>query len=211
MPLELQPKLLRALQEREVERLGGSQPIAVNVRLIAATNRELEKMVAEKQFRADLFYRIKVFPIKAPALRNRTGDIPLLVRHFVDTHSRRMRKTIETIPEGTMDALTRWTWPGNIRELGNLIERAVILTRGPVLYVPLAELESEEPLKIKNRRSGIADPRAAERDRILRAARSQRSYRGSERSSCSPWHEADHAEFEIEKARHRAPRLRLIE
>jgi transcriptional regulator with GAF, ATPase, and Fis domain len=171
MPLEMQPKLLRALQEREVERLGGSRPIAVNVRLIAATNRELERMVAEKQFRADLFYRLKVFPIKAPPLRNRTGDIPLLVRHFVDTHSRRMRKSIETIPEGTMDALMRWSWPGNIRELGNLMERAVILTRGPVLYVPLTELKDEESLKSEKGRSQIPDPRAGERDRILRALR----------------------------------------
>jgi PAS domain S-box-containing protein len=171
MPLELQPKLLRALQEREVERLGGSRPIAVNVRLIAATNRELGKMVAEKQFRADLFYRLKVFPIIAPPLRERATDIPLLVRHFVDTHSRRMRKSIETIPEETIEALMRWSWPGNIRELGNLMERAMILTRGPVLYVPLTELKDEESLKGEKGRSRIPDPRAGERDRILRALR----------------------------------------
>jgi formate hydrogenlyase transcriptional activator len=171
MPLELQPKLLRALQEREFERLGGTRPIAVNVRLIAATNRELGKMVAEKQFRADLFYRLKVFPIIAPPLRNRVGDIPLLLRHFVDTHSRRMRKSIPTIPEETMEALMRWEWPGNIRELGNLMERAVILTRGPVLYVPLAELTNDESLKNGNGRSAIPDSRTGERDRILRALR----------------------------------------
>jgi formate hydrogenlyase transcriptional activator len=171
MPLELQPKLLRALQEREVERLGGSRPIAVDVRLIAATNRELATMVAEKLFRADLFYRLKVFPIIAPPLRNRTTDIPLLVQHFVDTHSRRMKKSIETIPEETMDALTRWAWPGNIRELGNLMERAVILTRGPVLYVPLAELENVDAPKGENGKSEVPDPRAGERDRILRALR----------------------------------------
>ena len=142
MPLELQPKLLRALQEREIERLGGTRPISVNVRLIAATNRDLQKMVEEKTFRADLYYRLKVFPIFAPSLRERKKDIPVLVRHFVAAHSRRMGKTIETIPEATMDALVQWKWPGNIRELENLLERAVILTRGPILYVPLAELES---------------------------------------------------------------------
>ena len=142
LPLDLQPKLLRAIQEREIERLGGTRPISVNVRLIAATNRDLAQMVAEKQFRSDLFYRLKVFPIFAPPLRERAGDIPVLVRHFVDTHSRRMGKTIESIPAETMKALTRWPWPGNIRELENFIERAVILTRGPELYVPLAELET---------------------------------------------------------------------
>ena len=142
MPLDLQPKLLRALQEREIERLGGTRPIPVNVRLIAATNRDLGKMVQEKQFRADLFYRLKVFPIFAPPLRERVGDIPILVRHFVATHSRRMGKTIQTIPDATMESLTRWKWPGNIRELENFLERAVILTRGSVLYAPLAELET---------------------------------------------------------------------
>jgi len=142
MPLDLHPKLLRALQEREIERLGGTRPISVNVRLIAATNRDLGKMVQEKQFRADLFYRLKVFPIFAPPLRERVGDIPILVRHFVATHSRRMGKTIQTIPDATMESLTRWKWPGNIRELENFLERAVILTRGPVLYAPLAELET---------------------------------------------------------------------
>ena len=130
LPLDLQPKLLRALQEKEIERVGGSRPIPVNVRLIAATNRDLGQMVAEKQFRSDLYYRLKVFPAFSPPLRERTGDIPILVRHFVATHSRRMGKHIETIPEETMAALTRWQWPGNIRELENFLERAVILTRG---------------------------------------------------------------------------------
>ncbi len=136
MPLDLQPKLLRALQEREIERLGGTRPIPVNVRLIAATNRDLAKMVAEKQFRSDLFYRLKVFPVFAPPLRERAGDIPILVRHFVDRHSRRMGKNITTIPPEAMAALARWKWPGNIRELENFLERAVILSRGPVLHVP---------------------------------------------------------------------------
>jgi transcriptional regulator with GAF, ATPase, and Fis domain len=171
MPLELQPKLLRALQEREFERLGGTRSIAVNVRLIAATNRDLGKMVAEKQFRADLFYRLKVFPIIAPPLRNRTTDIPLLVRHFVAMHSRRMGKSIGTIPHETMEALVRWEWPGNIRELGNLMERSVILTRGPVLYVPLAELNNADAPNNENGKSAVPDPRMGERDRIVRALR----------------------------------------
>ncbi len=170
MPLELQPKLLRALQEREIERLGGTRSISVNVRLIAATNRELASMVEEKQFRAALDYRLKVFPVLAPALRDRKSDIPLLVRHFVAAHSRRMGKTIETIPDATMDALVQWKWPGNIRELENLLERAVILTRGPVLYVPLAELES--PVEEGEPDDGeTATLHTAEREHILKVLR----------------------------------------
>jgi formate hydrogenlyase transcriptional activator len=168
MPLDLQPKLLRALQEREIERLGGTRPISVNVRLIAATNRDLAKMVAEKQFRSDLFYRLKVFPIFAPPLRERATDIPVLVRHFVATHSRRMGKTIDTIPEETMRALTRWSWPGNIRELENLLERAVILTKGSVLYVPLAELQVADGDTVE---SDSPTLHVAEREHILRVLR----------------------------------------
>jgi transcriptional regulator with GAF, ATPase, and Fis domain len=168
MPLDLQPKLLRALQEREIERLGGTRPISVNVRLIAATNRDLAQMVAEKQFRSDLFYRLKVFPIFAPPLRERTRDIPVLVRHFVATHSRRMGKVIDTIPEGTMRALTKWSWPGNIRELENLLERAVILTRGSVLYVPLGELEVADRDAAESESPTL---HAAEREHILRVLR----------------------------------------
>jgi transcriptional regulator with GAF, ATPase, and Fis domain len=171
MPLDLQPKLLRALQEREIERVGGTRPIPINVRLIAATNRDLAKMVAEKQFRSDLFYRLKVFPVSAPSLRDRTADIPILVRHFVSRHARRMGKNIETIPPEAMEAFTRWKWPGNIRELENFLERAVILSRGPVLYVPLAELEdiAEE----EDDESVAVNPtlQAAERETILRALR----------------------------------------
>jgi PAS domain S-box-containing protein len=169
LPLDLQPKLLRALQEREIERLGGTRPIKVNVRLIAATNRDLAKMVAEKQFRADLFYRLKVFPIFAPSLRDRVSDIPVLVRHFVTIHSRRMGKRIETIPEATMEALERWQWPGNIRELENFLERAVILTRGPVLYVPLAELKTEDEDQLAT--TSGSTHQAAEREHILNAMR----------------------------------------
>jgi len=171
LPLDLQPKLLRALQEREIERVGGTRPIPVNVRLIAATNRDLAQMVAEKQFRSDLFYRLKVFPIFAPPLRERAADIPVLVRHFVSRHARRMGKTIETIPPEAMEALVGWKWPGNIRELENFLERAVILTRGPVLHVPLAELEIME--EEEEEAAAAANPtlQAAERDHILRALR----------------------------------------
>jgi len=169
LPLDLQPKLLRALQEREIERVGGSRPIPVNIRLVAATNRDLAQMVAEKQFRSDLYYRLKVFPVFAPPLRERAGDIPILVRHFVATHSRRMGKHIETIPEETMAALARWQWPGNIRELENFLERAVILTRGPVLYVPLAELEIAEQQDLPEWENPTLQ--AAEREHILRALR----------------------------------------
>jgi PAS domain S-box-containing protein len=171
MPLDLQPKLLRALQEREFERLGGTRPISVNIRLIAATNRDLAKMVAEKLFRSDLFYRLKVFPIFAPPLRDRVADIPVLVRHFVSRHSRRMGKNIETIPPEAMEALIAWKWPGNIRELENFLERAVILSRGPVLHVPLAELEAmmEEEELLES--SSNPTLQAAERDHILRALR----------------------------------------
>jgi PAS domain S-box-containing protein len=171
MPLDLQPKLLRALQEREFERLGGTRPISVNVRLIAATNRDLGKMVAEKQFRADLYYRLKVFPIFSPSLRDRVSDIPVLVRHFVTAHSRRMGKNIEKIPDEAMEALKRWKWPGNIRELENLLERAVILTRGPVLYVPLGELESADENEAAEAETENPNLRAAEREHILRVLR----------------------------------------
>jgi formate hydrogenlyase transcriptional activator len=144
LPLELQPKILRALQEKEFERLGSTKPIPVNVRLVAATNRDLTKMVAAGQFRSDLYYRLRVFPILLPPLRERREDIALLVRYFVDRHARKLYKKIETIPEETMRALTRWDWPGNIRELENFIERAVILSKGPILRAPLGELEMPE-------------------------------------------------------------------
>src|SRR5439155_1170577 len=130
IPLELQPKLLRVLQDWEFERLGSGRTRKVEVRLVAATNRDLEGMMAEKQFRSDLYYRLNVFPIHVPPLRERSEDIPLLVRHFVQHFARRMDKTIETIPAETMDTLTRCAWPGNIRELQNLIERTVILSTG---------------------------------------------------------------------------------
>jgi formate hydrogenlyase transcriptional activator len=137
IPLDLQTKLLRVLQEREFERLGSGRTLRTDARLIAATNRELGALVDEQKFRADLFYRLNVFPVHVPPLRERPGDIPLLVRHFVEHYARRMKRSIETIPSATMEALTRYHWPGNIRELQNLMERAVILSPGPVLRVPL--------------------------------------------------------------------------
>jgi formate hydrogenlyase transcriptional activator len=142
IPLELQPKLLRVLQEREFERLGGTRTIRSDARLIAATNRDLSAMVDERKFRQDLFYRLNVFPIRVPPLRERTDDIPLLVRHFTQQFSRRMNKRIDSIPSETMTALVRYDWPGNIRELQNVIERAVILSPGPALKVSLADLKS---------------------------------------------------------------------
>lgn len=142
VPTELQPKLLRILQEREFERLGSSRTLRTDARLIAATNRDLEAMVEGGTFRADLFYRLNVFPIHVPPLRERPEDIPLLVRHFVQQLGRKTRKKVETIPSETMNALARYDWPGNIRELQNLIERALILTNGPILRVPLDGLRA---------------------------------------------------------------------
>lgn len=141
IPLELQPKLLRVLQEREFERLGSTRTVRTDVRLIAATNRDLAAMVQDQTFRSDLFFRLNVFPIEVPPLRERPEDIPLLVRHFAEEFSRRMNKTIEAISSETMRALCQYRWPGNIRELQNVIERAVILSSGPTLKVPVAELQ----------------------------------------------------------------------
>jgi len=140
VPMEIQPKLLRALQEREFERLGSTRTKKVDVRFVAATNRDLEGMIAAREFRSDLYYRLNVFPIRIPPLRERREDIPLLVSYFAQKFARQMQKRIETIPAATMKALTEWDWPGNIRELANFIERAVILTRSRVLEAPLAEL-----------------------------------------------------------------------
>jgi len=140
LPLEVQPKLLRVLQEREFERLGSSRTLRTDARLIAATNQDLATLVETQQFRADLFYRVNVFPIHVPPLRERPDDIPLLVRHFVQQFARRLHKTIDTIASDTMQGLMRYAWPGNIRELQNVLERAVILSPGPVLQVPLADL-----------------------------------------------------------------------
>ena len=146
IPLELQPKLLRVLQEREFERLGSSRTLTTDARLIAATNRDLASMVEEQKFRSDLFYRLNVFPVRVPPLRERPEDIPLLVRHFTEQCARRMNKKIETISTETLKQMRQYHWPGNIRELQNVIERAVILSAGPVLNVPLSEFQSRPAL-----------------------------------------------------------------
>jgi formate hydrogenlyase transcriptional activator len=143
IPLELQPKLLRALQEQEFERLGSTRTIKVNVRVIAATNRDLARMIADQQFRLDLYYRLNVFPLPVPPLRERGPDIPMLVRYFAQKFSRRMNKHIETIPAATLSALSAYSWPGNVRELENLIERAVILSPGTTLEIPIADLRPD--------------------------------------------------------------------
>ncbi len=167
IPLEIQPKLLRVLQESEFERLGSSRTIRVNVRLVAATNRDLAQMVADNEFRRDLYYRLRVFPILVPSLRERPADIPLLLHHFTQKYARQMGKKIKKIPEHAMDALCKWSWPGNIRELENFIERAVILSSGPVLNVPVEELK--EPTNPSWQGEGTLE--SAERDHILRILR----------------------------------------
>ena len=143
IPLELQPKLLRALQEKTFERLGGTRTIPIDVRLVAATNRNLTQMMGDKLFRSDLYYRLRVFPITTPPLRDHPEDIPALAWHFMQKYAREMSRQVETIPSDTMQALVNWQWPGNIRELENFIERSVILSRGPALRAPLAELRAE--------------------------------------------------------------------
>jgi formate hydrogenlyase transcriptional activator len=188
IPIEIQPKLLRALQEREFERLGSTLTRKVNVRLVAATNRDLETMIANKEFRSDLYYRLNVFPIRIPPLRERKEDIPLLVSHFVQKFAKEMQKPIEAIPTAVMKGLRTWDWPGNIRELENFIERAVILTRSKSLEAPLAELRKTnteafvhtDPREVKqvagertnsrSDKSSVADEyETKQRDQIIRA------------------------------------------
>ncbi len=168
IPLELQPKLLRVLQEQEFERLGSTRTQRVDVRVVAATNADLAPMVAEKKFRSDLYYRLNVFPIGLPPLRDRRDDIPRLVRHFANKYARRMGKHIEKISKRTMQALCRHTWPGNIRELQNLMERAVLLSPGPSLRVPLTDISNVVDLSGASDGSALAQ---VERELILRALR----------------------------------------
>jgi formate hydrogenlyase transcriptional activator len=177
IPLELQTKLLRVLQEREFERLGSSRTLRTDARLIAATNRDLEAMVSEQKFRSDLFFRLNVFPVHVPPLRERKEDIPLLVRHFTQQCSRRMNKVIETIPSATMDVLSRYHWPGNIRELQNVVERAVILSTGTALAVDVADLKFpkagppvEKPVSAKSTNGALHNVlEETERQQILKA------------------------------------------
>jgi len=169
IPLELQPKLLRVLQEREFERLGSTRTVKVDIRLVTATNRDLSQMIASREFREDLFYRLNVFPITLPPLRERREDISLLARYFTQKYARRMNRAIETIPGEAMEALTNWNWPGNVRELENLIERAVILTRGAALHVPLAELRNGG--EAASTTGALTTLEEAEREHILRGLR----------------------------------------
>jgi len=171
IPLELQPKLLRVLQEYEFERLGSTKTIRVNVRLVAATNRDLAQMITEGRFRSDLYYRLNVFPITLPPLRERQDDIPRLVRHFTQGFARRMGRRIETIPSAVMDALVRYPWPGNVRELQNVIERAVILSPGPTLQVPAADLPVAAQPAADSTATDSLTLTDAEREHIVRALR----------------------------------------
>lgn len=171
LPLELQPKLLRALQEQEFERLGSARTIRVDVRIVAATNQNLLHMVRERRFRADLYYRLNVFPIVVPALRERSQDIPLLVTHFVHKFAARMGKAVRNVPEEVMFTLMRQEWPGNIRELQNVIERAVILSPGPDLHLPPGEFDRAGPSASPGASRSLAE---VERDHILCVLRQAR-------------------------------------
>jgi len=181
IPLELQPKLLRAIQEQEFERLGSNRTIRVDVRLIAATNRDLKRLVEDNNFRSDLYYRLHVFPIHVPPLRERREDIPLLIRYFTHKFAQRMNRPIESIPSAVMEALTHYNWPGNIRELQNLIERSVILTQGTVLRVAMPEAAGL--IASGGRSREVA--RSAERERILRALREAKGVVGGPRGAAA--------------------------
>lgn len=171
IPIELQPKLLRVLQDQEFERLGSNHTVKVKVRVVAATNRNLSESIAQGEFRSDLFYRLNVFPIRVPSLRERREDIPLLIRHFVHKFARRMDRYIETIPKETMKALMGWDWPGNIRELENLMERSVILSERNALRVPLSELQTPSKSRTEE---GDRTLDTAERQHIIRVLRETR-------------------------------------
>jgi formate hydrogenlyase transcriptional activator len=170
IPLALQPKLLRLLQEQEFERLGSTRTRRVDVRLVAATNRDLTEMMKRGEFRSDLYYRLNIFPIRIPPLRERREDIPSLVQYFMQKYARRMAKRIETVSAATMQKLVDWSWPGNVRELQNMIERGVILSRGFVLEIPLTELE-QSAVMAPGDNNGGATLEAVERDHILQALR----------------------------------------
>jgi formate hydrogenlyase transcriptional activator len=183
IPLELQTKLLRVLQEREFERLGSSRTLRTDARLIAATNRDLEAMVREQKFRSDLFFRLNVFPVHLPPLRERQGDIPLLVRHFAQQFSKRMNKVMETIPSATMDALCRYHWPGNIRELQNVIERAVIISTGPALRVDVADLKVSIGGHVAEATTAPKSPANGALHDVLEQSERQQIFKALERSN----------------------------
>jgi formate hydrogenlyase transcriptional activator len=183
LPVELQPKLLRVLQEQAFERLGGTRSRRVDVRLVAATNRQLTPMVAEGTFRSDLYYRLNVFPIRIPSLRERPEDIPLLVCHFVHRYAQQLRKRIDTIPTEAMDALARYDWPGNVRELQNVIERAVILSPGPALRLALDELPQSRPTRESP--AWVRTLAEVEREHILQVLRETHGVIGGPRGAAT--------------------------
>ena len=213
IPLELQPKLLRVLQEREFERLGSTRTLRTDARLIAATNRDLAALAEEQKFRQDLFYRLNVFPITVPPLRERREDIPMLVRHFAQQFARRMKKNIETIPTETMEALTRYDWPGNIRELQNLIERAVILSTGPTLDVPVDALNPRRSTTVARRkgRTRRRNPRGCRSPPHHRRPRAdQLGARGAQRRRGAARGQAIHAAVPHAQTRDRSAAARLV-
>ena len=227
IPLELQPKLLRVLQEQEFERLGSNRTLRVDVRVVAATNCDLARLVAERKFRSDLYYRLNVFPISIPPLRERPEDVPLLVRYFVQKFSRRQNKTVEYVPADVMDALTHYSWPGNIRELENLIERAVLLSPGKELRIPLSELRNSSPMPrphcFRRRRTSrrlVRRDAAARRvhrhagrnaapAHFARVAANRVAHRRPQRRCAAPRHQAHHAASPHAEVRHQAPHLRI--
>ena len=178
MPLELQPKLLRAIQDQEFERVGGTRTIRTDARLVAATNRDLKAMVDENKFRADLYYRLHVFPLHVPPLRDRREDIAMLTRYFVQKHAQRIGRTIDTIPKPVFDALKNYNWPGNIRELQNVLERSVILTNGNVLQVAMLPESIETPAPVPLQRTAAVGSDDGERERILEALEKARGQIG---------------------------------
>ncbi len=227
LPLELQPKLLRVLQEQEFERLGSNRTQRVDVRVVAATNADLAKLVAERIFRSDLFYRLNVFPIHIPSLRERREDVPLLVRYFVQKFSRRLNKTVAYIPADAMDALANYSWPGNIRELENFIERAVLLSPGKELRVPLSELKTNDVAN--HDESSAAETDSASSFIVLylshllyfhsrrsrapahssRASPNRVAHRRLQRGCSSPRHEAHYPPGAHAQTRHPPPDLAL--
>jgi len=183
LPMELQPKLLRVLQEHEFERLGSNRTIKVDVRVVAATNQDLAKQVADRTFRSDLYYRLNVFPIQIPALRERREDVPLLVRYFVQKFSRRLNKVVEYVPAEAMNALANYSWPGNVRELENFVERAVLLSPGKELRVPISELLTEPGLTSEARSThrAVASPSADNNEEEVPASASVSTLEQAER------------------------------
>ena len=197
IPLELQPKLLRVLQEREFERLGSTRTQKVDARLVAATHRDLQRMVKENQFRSDLYYRLNVLPIRIPPLRERPEDIPLLVRYFTQKYARRMQKKIESIPASSLRKLASWHWPGNVRELENLVERAVVLSLTDRLAISVPEL-TDGSINTPPARADDVE----EHDRIVQILKETKGLSGWSRRRCHPHgHETNHAGLTIEKAR----------